>query len=55
MADEWNCKKRYVTADPQIGGENRVTIDLEIVNEYWVRADVCNQQSQLIHDRRMKR
>jgi predicted RNA binding protein with dsRBD fold (UPF0201 family) len=31
-----------------------VTIDLEIINEYWVRADVCNRQSQLIHDRRMK-
>jgi hypothetical protein len=34
MADAWNCQKRYVMADPQIGGENRVTVDLEIVNEY---------------------
>jgi hypothetical protein len=34
MADAWNYQKHYVTADPQIGGENRVTLDLEIVNEY---------------------
>jgi hypothetical protein len=34
MVDLWNCKKRYVTADPQIDGENRVTVDLEIVNKY---------------------
>jgi len=34
MADVWNCQKCYVTSDPQIGGENRVSIDLEIVNEY---------------------
>jgi hypothetical protein len=33
MADTWNCKKRYVTVDPEIAGENRVTVDLEIVNE----------------------
>jgi hypothetical protein len=34
MADAWNYQKHYVTADPQIDGENRVTLDLEIVNEY---------------------
>jgi hypothetical protein len=34
MVDAWNCQKRYVTSDPQISGENRVSIDLEIVNEY---------------------
>jgi hypothetical protein len=34
MADEWNCQKRYVSVDPQIISENRVTVDLEIVNEY---------------------
>jgi predicted transposase YbfD/YdcC len=34
MADAWNCQKRYVTTDRQISGENRVTVDLEIVNEY---------------------
>jgi hypothetical protein len=34
MADSWNCQKRYVTADPQIHGKNKVTVDLEIVNEY---------------------
>jgi hypothetical protein len=34
MGGAWNCQKCYVTADPQIGGKNRVTIDLEIVNEY---------------------
>jgi hypothetical protein len=33
MVDAWNCQKRYVKADPQIGGENRVTIDLEIFIE----------------------
>jgi hypothetical protein len=33
-ADAWNCQKRYVTADLEIAGENRVTLDLEIVNEY---------------------
>jgi hypothetical protein len=26
--------------DPQIGGENIVTVDLEIINEYWAIADV---------------
>jgi hypothetical protein len=34
MADAWNCQKCYVTADPQISGENSVTVDLEIVNKY---------------------
>jgi hypothetical protein len=26
--------KRYVTVDPLIAGQNRVTGDLEIINEY---------------------
>jgi len=43
-ADTWNCQKRYVTANPQIDSENKVTVDLEIVNEYWEKADVCNRQ-----------
>ena len=34
MADAWNCKKHSVTADPYIAGHKRVTVDLEIVNEY---------------------
>jgi hypothetical protein len=34
MVDAWNCQKRYVMVDPQIGGENIVTVDLEIINEY---------------------
>jgi hypothetical protein len=34
MVDTWNCKKRYVIVDPKIGSENRVTVDLEIINEY---------------------
>jgi hypothetical protein len=34
MADSWNCQKRYVVVDPLIAGENRVTVDLEIVNKY---------------------
>jgi hypothetical protein len=34
MADSWNCQKRYVVADPLIAGENRVTVDLEIINKY---------------------
>jgi hypothetical protein len=34
MAAAWNCQKRYVTADLYITGQNRVTVDLEIVNEY---------------------
>jgi hypothetical protein len=34
MAGAWNCQKRYVTADPQIGCKNRVTINLEIIKEY---------------------
>jgi len=33
MANTWNCQKRYVTADPKIDSENKVIIDLEIVNE----------------------
>jgi hypothetical protein len=40
MADSCNCQKHYVTADPKIGNENRDAVDLEIVNEYWVTADV---------------
>jgi hypothetical protein len=34
MAVSLNCQKRYVSADPKIVAEKRVTIDLEIVNEY---------------------
>jgi hypothetical protein len=34
MAAAWNCEKHYVTADLYITGQNRVTVDLEIVNEY---------------------
>jgi hypothetical protein len=34
MVDAWNFQKRYVTADLQIGGKNRVTRDLEIINKY---------------------
>jgi hypothetical protein len=34
MVDAWNSKKRYVTADPQFDGENKLTVELEIVNEY---------------------
>jgi hypothetical protein len=40
MAEAWNCQKRYGTADPQIARENRVPVDLEIVNEYRVTADI---------------
>jgi len=54
MVDAWNCQKRYVKADPQIGGENRVTVDLEIFIECWVTADVFNRQRQLIHDRHIQ-
>jgi hypothetical protein len=54
MAEAWNCQKRYGTADPQIARENRVPVDLEIVNEYRVTADICNQQRQLILNRRIK-
>jgi hypothetical protein len=32
MADVWNCQKRYFTADPKIISENRVPVELEIVN-----------------------
>jgi hypothetical protein len=42
MADAWNCQKCYVTADLEIAGENRVTLDLENVNEYWVIVVVRN-------------
>jgi hypothetical protein len=34
IADAWNCQKCYVTADPKIAGRKRVTVDLEIANEY---------------------
>jgi len=54
MAEAWNCQKRYGTADPQIARENRVPVDLEIVNEYRVTADIWNQQRQLILNRRIK-
>jgi hypothetical protein len=54
MADSCNCQKRYVTADPKIGNENRDTVYLEIFNEWRVTADVCNRQRQWIHDRRIK-
>jgi hypothetical protein len=27
MAGAWNSKKRYITPDPQISGENRDTVD----------------------------
>jgi hypothetical protein len=54
MADAWNCKKRYVTAYPKIAGLIRVTVDLEIVNEYWVTATAWNRQRQWIYDRRIK-
>jgi hypothetical protein len=33
-AEAWNCQKHYVAADPQIDGENRATVDLEIIDEY---------------------
>jgi hypothetical protein len=36
--------KNTVTADPQIDGKNRIIVDLEIVNEYWLTADVWNWQ-----------
>jgi hypothetical protein len=54
MTDAWNCQKCYVTADPYIAGEKTVTVDLEIVNEYWVTPDVCNRQRQWIDDRHIK-
>jgi hypothetical protein len=34
MVGPWNCQKCYVTVDPQIGGKNRIMIDLEIITEY---------------------
>jgi hypothetical protein len=34
MADAWNYQKHYVMADPYIDGLKRVTVDLEIINEY---------------------
>jgi hypothetical protein len=34
MADTWNSEKHYVTIDPQIDGENKLTVELEIINEY---------------------
>jgi hypothetical protein len=46
MAEAWNCQKRYFTGDPQIGGENRVTMVLEIVHEYCMTTDVSNRQRQ---------
>jgi hypothetical protein len=50
MAGAWNCQKHYFTADPQIDSKNRVTVDLEIVNEYRVTADICNLERLWIHD-----
>jgi hypothetical protein len=38
MADACKCQKHYVTTDLQIFSENRVTVDHEIVNEYWETA-----------------
>jgi hypothetical protein len=54
MVDAWNCQKHYVMADPQIDAENIIIIDLEIVNENWLTADVCNRQGRWIHDQRIK-
>jgi len=51
--DVWNSQKRYGTTDPWIISENRVPTELEIVNEYWVTADVWNEQCQWIHYRRV--
>jgi hypothetical protein len=34
MADAWNCQIHYVMADSQIDGKNRITVDLDIINEY---------------------
>jgi hypothetical protein len=34
MVNAWNCQKHSVTADPYIASQNRVTVDLEILNEY---------------------
>jgi hypothetical protein len=43
MADVRNCRKRYVSSYTLIVSENCVSIDLEIVNEYKVTADVWNR------------
>jgi hypothetical protein len=54
MADAWNCKKHSITADTYIAGHKRVTVDLEIVKEYWVTSTIWNRQRPWIHDRRIQ-
>jgi hypothetical protein len=54
IVDEWNrhCKMRHYR--PEIVSENRVTVDLEIVIEVCVTADVWSRQRQRTHERRIK-
>jgi hypothetical protein len=44
MADAWNRKKQYVTADAEIVGENWVIVEQEIIIENWVTDDAWNRQ-----------
>jgi hypothetical protein len=57
MADEWNCQKRFFTADAEIVSKNWVnwvTVEWEIIIENWVANDAWNRQRKLIHGGRMK-
>ena len=54
MVDSCNWQWKQHHYWPEIVSENRVPVDLGIVNEYWVTAAVWNRQRHWIHDRRIK-